>query len=671
MKRLARLCATVLLCVAAALAPARATITSSANKTIAAGNGTQTAFSFSFVADQASDIWVVFTDAGGNQTTLTQGPGPTQYQLTLNAAVAPALWGTGGVVTYDPNGAPIALGTTLTIYRALPYTQATSLQNQASFGQYAQAAEMGLDGLAMQIQQLGEAQARVISAPIVDPSTLDLTLPAAAQRANQVLGFDGSGNVIVVSTLPSGTVSSAMAGVVNASSLANGRTALGLGSIATLSPNLGLQEGVSAGGALDVDFASVQDASSQAVTSSFHLTQRFATGGISYGLPASSTLWNGFGFWVTALTATVALAPNSADSFAGSSNGQSTYLPPGASGFVVTNGAGTWWLKGAGRIGLGAPLNLGLSATVSGNALTVAAVDAAGAAPSTTSPVLLAFRSATAATGTPVLSAVTGALSFSIAAGSTMGCQSGALCRLWIVLMNNAGTVALCAINAVSGTTVVPLDEGVLRSSAPGTSGGNSAQTYYCNASSVSNAPMRIVGYLDIAVVTAGTWASGPTYAQLFGPGIHKPGERFNPSYMTTTGATSCSSSAQTETAIAESITPLSGADLVAIEADAAELESAVGLTVSAQVSRGTAPLLIGVPAVVGASGTSTQVIGPGHMTVVDAPGTVSPVTYAVYCKGNSGTGGSTGGSMLLEEIMGALDPANQAAGARPARKAA
>ena len=187
--------------VAALLAadPAYSTITNSQNKIVIAGSGAQTSFGFGFVGVSASDISVIFTNSSGISTTLAQGPGSTQYQLTLNAPAPGQLWGIGGTVVYNPSGTPIPAGTTLTIVRDLPLEQTTSIQNQASFGQYLQATEQALDQVDMQVQQVGEAQNRVVSAPVVDPSGINLTLPAASFRANQLLGFDGSGNVIATS----------------------------------------------------------------------------------------------------------------------------------------------------------------------------------------------------------------------------------------------------------------------------------------------------------------------------------------------------------------------------------------------------------------------------------------------------------------------------------------
>jgi len=108
------------------------TVNTSSNKTIALGNGSATQFAFGYIGVAAAYIGVVFTDANGNETVLTRGSGTTQYQISLNAPVTGAIWGLSGTVTYNANGTPIAAGTTLTIFRTSPLTQAIRLQNQQS-----------------------------------------------------------------------------------------------------------------------------------------------------------------------------------------------------------------------------------------------------------------------------------------------------------------------------------------------------------------------------------------------------------------------------------------------------------------------------------------------------------------------------------------------------------
>ena len=330
-----------------------ATISSALSTVTVPGNGAQTSFSFPFIGVAASDITVVLTNSAGAQTTLVQGTGTTQYQVTLNAIVPPNLWGVGGAIAYNPSGTPVPSGSTLTITRVLPYLQTVSLQNQASFGQLAQATEQGLDLLDMQIQQLATSIAHTIQAPLSDPSGLTYTLPSATARAGQFLCFDGAGNVNSCTAVPMGTVSSAMQPVVNAASLSAGRLAFGLGSMAQENVNGGtcggtaIQDDGSGGGPNGIGYArivltTVADSTNQSVACSFAMTQRIATGAIAYTLPrASTSLFNGFGFWIYAQASggPVTITPNGSDNFVGLSSGTPIVLQPNTWVWISTNAA--------------------------------------------------------------------------------------------------------------------------------------------------------------------------------------------------------------------------------------------------------------------------------------------------------------------------------------------
>lgn len=338
------------------------TINNAANKVIALGNGVTTQFGFSFVGDQPGYISVIFTNSAGVNTTLTQGPGPTQYQLSLNPPVSPGLWGIGGTVTYNPGGTPIPSGTTLTIIRELPFLQDVSLLDLASLAAVSRAAESGLDQEEMQIQQLAENLARVVAGPVSDPAGINYILPPVAQRANTGLLFDSMGNIIAGTTPATGIISTAMQPVVDAASLAAGRLVFGLGSMALENVNGGtaggtsIQDDGSAAGPNGVGYArvataTVEDGSSLPVDGTFHFNQRIATGPITYTLPLSSTLWNGFGFWISVLpgTGTVTLAPNASDNFSGLASGVPVSIGTNEQVFVTTNGtspSGVWYIRG-------------------------------------------------------------------------------------------------------------------------------------------------------------------------------------------------------------------------------------------------------------------------------------------------------------------------------------
>jgi hypothetical protein len=340
--------AALLVLVAAPLAlplwSARATVQTSANKTIVAGNGVQTAFTFNFVGVAAAYIEVIYTDASGNQTVLAQGSGPTQYQISLNAPVTGAIWGVGGTVTYAPNATPIAAGTTLTILRTLPLTQAISLQNQNSLTRLGNGAETGLDTGVMQGQQISENISRAIVAPVVD-ATAPGPLPAIAQRANQAMGFDAAGNPIAMAAPSSGMISSAMQPVVDASTLAIGRAAFGLGNAAVENIGSGLQDDGS--GNLRVNTTQTTPvATNQSVTSAFNNQSYIATGPITFTLPQANTLWNGFSFTIYAFTASITVTPNANDNFPSLAGGAPYTIPQNAVATFTTNALnpGTWYV---------------------------------------------------------------------------------------------------------------------------------------------------------------------------------------------------------------------------------------------------------------------------------------------------------------------------------------
>lgn len=197
------------------------TISTTQDSVVIGGNGSTTSFSFPFVGVATSDISVVYTDASGNQTTLS----PSQYTVTLNPLASGQIWQVGGTVTYPLSGSPIAVGTTLTISRTLPLTQTASISNQGDF--YPQVVEQALDTLCMQVQQVSAEVALAVRAPASDGSLN--VLPAAAKRANQALLFDANGQPIVGSAGGSGTpISAVMQPVVQAVTLADARTAMGV-----------------------------------------------------------------------------------------------------------------------------------------------------------------------------------------------------------------------------------------------------------------------------------------------------------------------------------------------------------------------------------------------------------------------------------------------------------
>ena len=316
-------------------------------------------------------------------------------------------------------------------------------------------------------------------------------------------------------------------------------------------------------------------------------------------------------------------------------------------------------------LSFGAAINLQINATVSTNALTIALKTAAGADATATTPILIPFRDVTIANGDPVIVPVTAALSFTIGSTNTMGCVSAQMCRLWIVAINNGGTAALCAFNALSGTSIAPINEAALQTSASGTSGGSSAQTYYCSTSAVTAKAIRILGYVEIQEVTAGTWATGPTYTQLFGPGIKKPGDVVQTVVATTTssGTTTANSFTILTGGQTKSIAPTSAANIIRVFSTGT-INVTGNVVANLQQARGssTPTTLIGNPASVdiASSGASQNI----SILTYDVPNTTTNLTYgfqgfvasSILQYPQSGYGAT----LEIQEMMSALpEPTN------------
>src|SRR5205807_1034280 len=108
----------------------------------------------------------------------------------------------------------------------------------------------------------------------------------------------------------------------------------------------------------------------------------------------------------------------------------------------------------------------------------------AGADPSDADPVWVNFRSATATDASPVIRRVNAATSLTISSGSTVGAANATAFKLWLILIDNAGTVLLGAVNTLSGNSIMPLREDQLVSTTAegGAGAADSAQVIYASS---------------------------------------------------------------------------------------------------------------------------------------------------------------------------------------------
>lgn len=186
------------------------------------GNSLATVFPFAFKVFVATDIRVQQTViASGVISTLVLND-PLGYTVSLNPDQNA---NPGGSITYNPLGVPMPATLALTIDSVVPQVQGTHIINGGSF--FANNFEDMGDKILINVQDLTAKVASSIQFPSADSSALNAILPAAAQRANLVLGFDALGNVIVTSGGSNLPISAAMTAVVQAATLALGRAALG------------------------------------------------------------------------------------------------------------------------------------------------------------------------------------------------------------------------------------------------------------------------------------------------------------------------------------------------------------------------------------------------------------------------------------------------------------
>jgi len=169
------------------------TVSTQITRVIVEGDGSTSTFSYSFpipgsTSTDQTNCQLILTDSDSVSTTLANN------LWSITGIVHDITDGVGGTFTYPLSGSPVSTGSFLTLNRIVPYLQPTELTGQ---GAYSPAVVMNaLDNLALQTEQLNTSALQSVRAPITDPALDDL--PAAALRANLLLGFDSTGQPVAV-----------------------------------------------------------------------------------------------------------------------------------------------------------------------------------------------------------------------------------------------------------------------------------------------------------------------------------------------------------------------------------------------------------------------------------------------------------------------------------------
>jgi hypothetical protein len=319
--------------------------------------------------------------------------------------------------------------------------------------------------------------------------------------------------------------------------------------------------------------------------------------------------------------------------------------------------------------------NCTITASVSLNVLTVSLKDSAGQDPSATSPCNINYRSATAAAGSTTLVPQTSALSINTnATGATLGSSNGVAFRFWVVAFNNSGSNVLALINCSNASTIFPLNEGAVASSSPMSGSATAAGVFYTpNGTTVTGKAYRILGHLEYSsgLATAGTYSSGPTAMQVFGPGIKRPGDVVQTLYNSVTGvSTTTNTYTHSNTAPvaangglvgSQAITPTAAPNHVRVRAQLVESSSASAPYGFAYIVNGGGTNL--------ATAAGVYLGTNGYLTIplfYEAVIGSSAVTYSLYGSsgaagtttfngigGNQEFGGTSSSYIQVEEIMG------------------
>jgi hypothetical protein len=319
------------------------------------------------------------------------------------------------------------------------------------------------------------------------------------------------------------------------------------------------------------------------------------------------------------------------------------------------------------------PANMAITTSVSSFNLTIGVLGQNQAAISASNPVLVNFRSqALTTSGYNVFANITSPLaSFVISSGSTMGCVSGVLCRLWIELICQTESpsgigcsqVLIGASVQSSTTTCAPLQEDALQSTGAGSSGGSAVGTIYSTVGGLSGKAIRIVGYIE-DTWTSGTGWGSPTKIQLFGAGVHKPCDLVQTvfaSFSATGSATS--GSTMVSSGITVNITPTSAVNLVKVDAmgTGSVPANSAPVVLSAQIDRTVGATTTAISQFAQFGGQNSTYATNGSVAfggIIDAPSTTAAANYAIYF--NTSTPGHAtslpAGSITAQEIMGALD---------------
>jgi len=157
------------------------TLSSTTTRVEFTGNGSTTAFAFNFPVLAAGDLTVTIVNSVGTETVQTLD---TDYTVAIASDNTSA--------TVNMASAPVGGGTpeTLIIERLVALTQLDDFQENEALP--SADLEKALDRLTMETQQLNTELGRTVKVPSGDPNSVNMVLPAKANRLGKVFAFNST-----------------------------------------------------------------------------------------------------------------------------------------------------------------------------------------------------------------------------------------------------------------------------------------------------------------------------------------------------------------------------------------------------------------------------------------------------------------------------------------------
>jgi len=316
--------------------------------------------------------------------------------------------------------------------------------------------------------------------------------------------------------------------------------------------------------------------------------------------------------------------------------------------------------------------NATFTVTRSGNAETFHLKTAAGNDPSAADPVRIGFRDATAGTGAYSVLEISAATSITVSSGSTLGATSATIFRLWLVGFNDAGTFRLGVIKCALTDGVYGLQDNVLESStAEGGAGAADSSGVIYTGTGVTTKAMRVLGYLEYTLTTAGTWDTAPSLINIYSQGDRLPGEtvqvRRNQTGATASGTTTIPlddtipQNTEGTEFMTQAITPRSAANMLHVHHSAFYSSTATSSVIAA-VFQDTTANALAVRLITIPTADYVTAISVDHLMLA---GTTSATTFKLRAGGNNAStisinggsgarffGGVASAVMQVTEIM-------------------